>query len=91
MKKEVLESLDNAIYSILLNIEKESNIDEKIILMKRVEDLYSIRKKISEPLIDYKTIASLVTNLTGILLILNYEKIGIISTKALSFINKPKI
>lgn len=61
---------------------------------KMVENLVKLTKIASEKThinISPDTVLAVVGNLAGILLILNYEEINVVASKALGFVTKPRI
>ena len=64
---------------------KDPSTDEYKKLVDRLKDLAGTRK---EPTLRLDTVMEVGANLGGILLILNHEKLDVISTKALGFVQK---
>lgn len=60
-------------------------------LMTALERCYKIKKDQTFDRVDANTKAAIIGNLAGIALILNYERVHVISTKALGFIVKSKV
>ena len=60
-------------------------------LLNRIDKLTKIRKENKPDRIKKEAWLMAGTNLAGILLIMNHERINVITTKALGFVSKPKI
>ncbi len=67
------------------NQEGYSEAVDAIVKLKTLKDENTSRSRISND-----TIVSVVGNLAGILLILNFERAGVVASKAISFVSKLK-
>ena len=73
----------------LAGIHEES--EEYAVVAQNLERLWKIRNLTQDNQISPDTIALIAANLVGILLILNFEKLDVISTKAFGFIMKGRV
>lgn len=90
-ESDPLEKEIKAIFDELENCQK--NGEDYGLLLERLEKLYSIRndKKCSDIRIDPNKLIGAVTNLAGILVILNYEKANVLTSKAVGFVIKGRV
>ena len=58
---------------------------------RNLQALYEARSKRPSKIIEADTIVLALTNILGIVLILNYEQIHVVSSKAISFIAKGRL
>jgi len=65
-----------------------SGSDEYNSLLKNLERLYALREKDSKSTVSPEILVNIAGNLAGILLILNYERAHVVTSKALSFVMK---
>lgn len=65
--------------------------EEYATISGNLEQLYKIRNLTVEGRIKMDTIAMIGANLMGIVLILKYEELDVISTKAMSFVMKGRV
>lgn len=70
---------------------EEVDSEEYRALMSTLERCYKIKSEQNSDRVDANTKAAILGNLAGIALILNYERVHVISTKALGFIVKSKV
>jgi hypothetical protein len=68
----------------------DPNSDEYGVVLDRIARLEKMRDAKRRPSISPDTIVMAATNLLGILLILNYERTEIVTTKALGFVSKAR-
>lgn len=61
--------------------------DEVLSIIERLEKIKTNSKSQLTP----ETKAMIFTNLAGLLLIINHERVGVITTKALGFVNRGRI
>lgn len=80
VKKEIEDSLNSD-----MTLEEIAVATEKLEKLKKVEDI-PLYKKIKP-----ETIIAATVELTGLILILNFDQFKVISNKGLSFINKMKV
>lgn len=91
-KKTDETQLDIEIQRIAGDMALESpNSEEYLKLLTAYERLTKLRDSESRSKIDPNTWVTVGANLAGIVLILNHERINVISTKAVSFVSKMKI
>lgn len=69
----------------------EVDSEEYAKAVKALETLYKIKRDESPTRVDANTKAIIAGNLAGIALILNYERLHVVSSKALGFIIKSKV
>lgn len=83
--------IEKAIDLILEEMLTKSSTDEDYIKMTaQLEKLYKLKEMDSPKKVSPDTLAVIAGNLAGILLILNYERAHVITTKALGFVMKAK-
>lgn len=87
-------TLDEAIELLLLEMKShEAHSAEYSNCVDQLAKLYDIKKSLekdNKKIVSSDQVLSVVGNLAGILLILNFERAGIVTTKALSFVSKIK-
>lgn len=87
-------TLDEAIELLLLEMKShEATTDEFSKCVDQLGKLYEIKKSIekdNKKIVSYDQLLAVAGNLAGILLILNFERAGIVTSKALSFVMKTK-
>jgi hypothetical protein len=92
-KPENRPGLEKAIDDALLELSKvQAGTDEYNAILDEIQKLYALRlpePEARKPISGDALIAGAV-NLTGIILIINHEKLHVISTKALGFVGKFK-
>ncbi len=82
-------SIDVEIQRVIDNLGlEEPGSEEYKALISNLNELTKDRALMHGPAIDKNTIISAVTNLVGIILVLDYEKLGVVSSKAWSSIKK---
>lgn len=64
--------------------------EEYALKMERVKELYALKEKTSPKRVDPNTIAVIAGNLATTLLVLNYERAHVITTKAIGYLLKTK-
>lgn len=80
-------TIDKEIEKILSLMEKTDALsDDYVLLRESLGDLIELKKK--NDIFRDSTLMSSVTNLAGILLILNFEKLGIVTSKAFGLIKR---
>lgn len=86
-------NLDKLIQATETKLMCDISDDEREKTMKLMKDLYALRdKELSRKLhVDGNTLATCATSLSSVLLMLNYEKLGVVRSKALNFIIKGKV
>lgn len=87
------ERLEEAIETILIEMaECESDSDEYLELLDRLQRLYAIRQNTNKPRksISPDTALTVAGNLAGIALIVNYEKLNVVTSKAMNLLLKVK-
>ena len=85
-------TLQDQIDSILLQMEQEEgNSPEFDGLLTQLERLYKLQAPEKARRVSPDAIVAVAGNLLGIVLILNYERINVVTSKALSFVIKSKI
>ena len=85
-----LDELIGDIHKEMMSLNSDS--DEYAEMTKRLSELITTRTKLqSEGKISPDTWALVLANLGGILLILNYERVNVVATKALGFVSKTRI
>ena len=86
-KKESVEKLVDAHLEVLLQeADTKNDISDILTLMERHKELRQRNKQISPD-----TLVVVAGNLLGIVLILNYEKLNIVTSKALNFVIRGRV
>jgi hypothetical protein len=81
--------LEKAIENVLSEMEGHSPYSKEYAdMVAQVVKLYEVKAKLAKPRISYDTWANIVANLAGIALILNHERANIVTSKAVSFVQK---
>jgi hypothetical protein len=92
-KPENRPGLEKAIDDALLELSKtQSGTPEYKAILEEIEKLYALRlpePEASKP-VSKDALVAVAGNLVGIVLIINHEKLHVISTKALGFVGKFK-
>ena len=68
----------------------DPNSEDYGVVLDRIARLEKMRDAKRRPSLSPDTLVMAVTNLLGILLILNYERTEIVTTKALGFVNRTR-
>jgi hypothetical protein len=84
-KNEVERLIDEHLEVMLVEAETKEDISEVLLLMERYRELK--KKKHFSP----DTLLVVAGNLLGIVLILNYEKLNVVTTKALTFVIRGRV
>jgi len=88
-RKAVKTKLDEAIDLVLSEMQTiSSDSDEYAKMIVQLERLYKLKEIDSPKRVSPDTLAIVAGNLAGILLILNFERAGVVTSKALSFVMK---
>lgn len=64
--------------------------DEYTKKMEKITELYKLKEKNTPAAVSADTKAIVAGNLLGILMILHYERVHVVTSKALSFVLKPR-
>lgn len=84
--------LDAAIDQILLEMKDHtSDSKEYAQMVDQLDKLYKIKAATAPDRVSLDTLVAVGGNLLGILAILNFERVNVITTKALGFVLKSKI
>lgn len=91
-KPATLERLDKAIEDIFIDMGGfTSETEEYADMLKKLERLYKLKEQDTpKPMISPEVALTVAANLFGILAILHYEKVNVVTSKALSFVLKLK-
>lgn len=85
-------TLDELIRSVQTQMDSyDAHSDEFIRMAEQLETLYKIKAMPRQNRVSADTVATIAANLAGIALIINYERLHIITTKAFGLIAKTKI
>lgn len=89
----VPDELDKVIDLALLELQDHSAMsDEYAHIIKQIEKLYALKApKKDQKAVDPNTLLTVMGNLAGIGLILNYERLHVVTSKALGFVLKSKV
>lgn len=91
---DIKPTLDEAIELLLLEMKNLQAYDPKYsACVDQLAKLYDIQKSLekdNKKILSYDQLLAVGGNLLGILLILNFERAGIVTSKALSFVMKAK-
>ena len=91
-KKQHKEALDKAIHSVLTEMEGfTADQPEFEKMVEQLDKLYKIRASIAPSLVSPEAIVSIIANLSGIGMILGFERTHAMTTKALGFVSKPRV
>lgn len=83
--------LQEAIDELLAKMHETSpDTKEYAAMIAHLQLLYTLREKDAPKRVSPDTVAIIMANLAGILLILNFERLHVIATKALGFLMKLK-
>ena len=81
--------LEETINELLIEMQKcQGDSDEFQTRLERLKTLYKLRDADRPQRISPDTVLIVAGNLTGIALILHYEKVNVVTSKALSFVMK---
>jgi hypothetical protein len=81
--------LQDVIDRLILQLENGlSHSDEYAKTTDQLIKLYTLKNATKRPTVSPDTLATIGANLAGILLILNFERAGVVASKALSFVGK---
>jgi hypothetical protein len=81
--------LEIAIERLLIDMKMiDTDSDEYSKMVDQVVKLHTLKETEKSESMSLDTKATLIANLVGILLILNHERAGIVTSKALSFVTK---
>ena len=87
-KTDVLEDVIRAALKQL--IDEPLGTDEYDRKVDQIAKLYELKKHNASERVSKDTLYTVVGNLTGILLILNYERMHVVTSKAVGFVMKPR-
>lgn len=87
-KPTVLEETIDAALAELKDL-KTTDTDYQTTL-DRVKELYKLKEQDAPKRVSPDTLATVLGNLAGIVLILNYEQAHVVTSKAISFVLKPR-
>lgn len=91
-RKEDKATLDDEINSVLEEMARmDPRTDEYTVAARNLETLLKSRSYGNRKEVSPDTVAMIVANLAGIALILSFERLNVISTKALGFVSKLKV
>lgn len=83
--------LDTVIDNLLTRLDEIEPTDPEFDqITDQLQKLYGMRPK-KDPYIKAETLIPVIGNLAGILAILNFERAGVITSKALSFVVKTRV
>ena len=81
--------LEHEIDSLISSMEEvEGDTEEYTAMAKNVETLCKAKSYVGSDRPDVNTLISVSGNLLGIILILNYEKLGVITSKGMTFVRR---
>lgn len=84
-------TLDDMIDSVLLQMDsKTADANEFVIMCDQLEKLYKMKASERGNRVSADTVVTVAANLVGILTILKFERLDIITSKALNFLPKIK-
>lgn len=88
---EPKKDIDSEIEHILTQLQSlPPESDEYTTAAKNLEVLCSARSYKTNTWLNYELLIPAAVNILGILLVLNYEKVGIVTTKAMSLVGRTK-
>lgn len=84
--------LTNAINAALAELQHhEPNSAPYAAIVEQIEKLHALKPETSGKPVSHDTLFTVAGNLAGILMILNFERVHVIASKALGFVIKTKI
>lgn len=83
-----LEAAIDAVFDRMSGLQQDS--DEYAKLVDQLSKLYKLKEIDSKKRVSPDTVATVGANIVGILLILNYERLNVVATKAIGFVAKLK-
>jgi hypothetical protein len=87
-KTDVLEDVIRAALKQL--IDEPLGTDDYDRKVDQIAKLYDLKKHSASDKVSKDTLATVCANLAGILLILNYERMHVVTSKAVGFVMKPR-
>lgn len=82
-------SLDKALDRVLLDMQNHSVVSaEYAKMVDQLSKLHALKVANTKMRVSNDTLATIVANLAGIVLILHFEKVQIVTSKAMSFVPK---
>ena len=91
-KRDKRTNLEKAIDSLLEEMKKvEPDSVEYTTMATNLNKLYEAQSKKKEHVVSPDTVAIVVGNIIGIVLILQYEKINVVASKALGFVLRGRV
>lgn len=87
-KTDVLE--DTIAAALKQLIDTPLGTEEYATMVNQVTKLYELKKSNASQRVSPDTMWTVIGNLTGILLILNYERAHVVTSKAIGFVLKPR-
>jgi hypothetical protein len=87
-KTDVLE--DTIAAALKQLIDTPLGTDEYSAMLAQIKELYALKKSNTSESVSADTMWTVIGNLTGILLILNYERAHVVTSKAIGFVLKPR-
>lgn len=89
-RKETEKSrLDNAIDAVVKFLDSETpGTKEYDSILAQLDKLYKLREIDKPKIVNRETLALIAGNLAGILLILNYERAHVVTSRAIGFVTK---
>lgn len=70
--------------------DKEIDSEEYAAILDRIVKLHKLQAEEKPPRVSPDTLVLAGTNILGIIIILSYERLNIITTKAMSFVQRPR-
>lgn len=83
--------LDDVIDSLILDLQGFSGTDDEYAKMvKQLDMLYKMQANDKPDRVSMDALATITANLAGILMILHFEKVNVMTSKAMSFVMKAR-
>jgi len=91
-KQKKTDSLTKEMESILTKMKQlEPNTEEYTAMAKNLATLYDAQSKVKDRKISWDTIATVTGSLLGIIIIVAYEDVNVITSKAMGFVLKGRV
>lgn len=88
MNDKKLDSEIGHIFDCLKGIDPTT--EEYVVAVQNLKTLYEARSKKRAAIVEWETVLAVAGNLIGILAILQFERLNVVSSRALSLIIRPK-
>lgn len=87
-KSKLDQAIDDALFTLLSH---HPTSDEYATIVERVAKLHKLKEIESPQRVSPDTLLTVGANLAGIMMIIHHERLNVVTSKALSFVMKPKV